>query len=178
MELKESLNIAPRNPTWFRVSEEALFFMLILEISGHHARKKLTRSICEWFYTKFLSEHNITLEVNFRGLRREGVWGWCVSDDDKIIPESFLIEIHNRMEVDDYVKVLMHELVHVWQHARGDLIYKGQIALWKNIDYSDVDYENQPWEKMALKLEDELYTAYLYDDSYFNCERIRMIMED
>lgn len=135
--------------------------MLDLEITGHNSRKKLTRAVCEWFYVTYLSNHNITLRVNFRGLRREGAWGWCSPDDDKLIPSEFLIELHNRMDVENHIKILCHELVHVWQHARGDLIYRGPIALWKNVDYSDVSYEDMPWEWEAVEMEDNLYEAFL-----------------
>lgn len=65
------------------------------------------------------------------------------------------------MTIENYTKTLLHELQHVLQHVRGDLKDKGQKRLWKGIDCSDLDYEDQPWEQEAHKLEKILYQDYL-----------------
>jgi hypothetical protein len=51
-------------------------------------------------------------------------------------------------------------MVHVKQYAKGELKerYKyGHKQLWKGKDHSDTDYWDQPWEKEAYKLQDEMY---------------------
>ena len=96
-----------------------------------------------------------------RGLLREGVYGWCTVSDCTWRPRSFLIEIHNRLSPEDYIKTLLHELQHVLQHVRGDLRDKRGIPCWKGIDCSELDYEDQPWELEAHSMESVLYEEYL-----------------
>ena len=38
---------------------------------------------------------------------------------------------------------------------------KGKKRLWKNIDYTEVCYENQPWEIEASNMEKILFKEYL-----------------
>ena len=71
------------------------------------------------------------------------------------------MEIHNRLNPEDYTKTLLHELWHVYQHVQGDLKDKRQYRLWKGVDHSNTDYEDQPWEVEAHRMEDELYREYL-----------------
>jgi hypothetical protein len=135
--------------------------MLSLYTSGSKYSRRRCESVVEWFCTQYLPKHKIEIEVLHRGLLREGVWGWCTVTDCDWRPRSFLIEIHNRMNTEDYIKTLLHELQHVLQHVRGDLRDKRGIRCWKGIDCSELDYEDQPWELEAHQREEELYDEYL-----------------
>lgn len=136
--------------------------MLFLEISGHKAPVRRCKDAVMWFMANHMPRHKIDIRVHHRGLLREGVHGWCTVEDDDYRPRCFLIEIHNRLKIDDYLNVLFHELIHVHQHVRGDLRDKGKLRLWKGIDYSESDYDDQPWEIEAHKLEKVLLKQY-YD---------------
>lgn len=118
-----------------------------------------------YFCDKYLKRYKIEIEVLHRGLLRESVYGWCSVTDCDWRPRSFLIEIHNRLNEEDYIKVLFHELQHVLQHIRGDLRDKRGIRCWKGIDCSELDYEEQPWEQEAHSMESILYQHYLLDKS-------------
>jgi hypothetical protein len=135
--------------------------MLFLETSGYNYSKKRCESIVNWFISKYLPRHKLDITVNHRGLLREGVFGWCTVMDCNYRPRTFEIELHNRMNTDDYCKVLLHELQHVLQHVREDLRDKHQKRLWKGIDCSELDYEYQPWETEATQMESVLYQDYL-----------------
>jgi hypothetical protein len=89
------------------------------------------------------------------------VYGWCTVQDCDWNPRCFLLEIHNRLNVNDYLTTLFHELVHVHQHVRGDLRDKGPLRLWKGIDCSELDYEELPWELEAEAMESSLLHEYL-----------------
>jgi len=53
---------------------------------------------------------------------------------------------------------LAHELVHVKQYMRGELRYNQQGDFqWKKRNAGGYKYENQPWEKEAVKLEKKLF---------------------
>ena len=96
---------------------------------------------------------------------REGVYGWCSIQDCDWRPRSFLIEIHNRLSKEDYMKTLFHEMQHILQHIRGDLRDKRGIRCWKGIDCSDLEYSQQEWETEANQRELELYQEYLTEHS-------------
>jgi len=135
--------------------------MYSLDITGYNARKRRVEDTVAWFLGKYLPRHHIHVEVLHRGLRREGVYGWCSVTDCDWRPRSFLIEIHNRLNEEDYIKTLLHEMQHVLQHVRGDLRDKRGIRCWKGIDCSGLDYDQMPWEQEAHQREKELYEEYL-----------------
>jgi hypothetical protein len=114
---------------------------------------------------KYLPRHHIEISIVHRGLRREGVYGWCTVDDCDWRPRSFLIDIHNQLDADDYLKILSHELWHVYQFVKGDLRDKRSKRFWKNSDISDVDYEEDPSEIEAMKMESILASEYLLDNT-------------
>jgi len=137
--------------------------MLSLYTSGSKYSRRRCESVVRYFCDKYLRRYKIEIEVLHRGLLREGVYGWCSVTDCDWRPRSFLIEIHNRLNEEDYIKVLFHELQHVLQHIRGDLRDKRGIRCWKGIDCSELDYEEQPWEQEAHSMESILYQHYLLD---------------
>lgn len=137
--------------------------MLFLDITGSKAPKRRCESIVSWFIGKYLPKHKLDITINHRGLLREGVYGWCTVIDCDYRPRAFEIELHNRLSVEDYSKTLLHELQHVLQHVRGDLRDKYQKRLWKGMDCSKLDYEEQPWETEAHQMESILYLEYLTD---------------
>lgn len=135
--------------------------MLSLSTSGCKYSRRRCEDVVSWFTHKYLKRYNIEIEVLHRGLFREGVYGWCSVTDCNWRPRSFLIEIHNRMSVEEYTKTLLHELYHILQHIRGDLRDKRGIRCWKGINCSELDYFEQPWEIEAHSKEQELYQEYL-----------------
>ena len=59
--------------------------------------------------------------------------------------------------------VISHEMIHVWQMLRGDLVfdYNNQIFYWQGDKYTvdrlkDMSYYDRPWEAEAKKLEKNL----------------------
>lgn len=135
--------------------------MLSLYTSGSKYSRRRCEAVVSWFTQKYLKRHKIEVEVLHRGLLREGVYGWCTVQDQDWRPRSFLIEIHNRLNEEDYIKTLLHELQHVLQHVRGDLRDRRGIRCWKGIDCSELDYDDQPWEQEAHSIESVLYEDYL-----------------
>jgi len=100
------------------------------------------------------------VNVDHKGLLREGIFGWVWAADCDHRPRDFEIEIHNRLDPKLYTETLLHELWHLYQHVKGDLKDKHQKRLWKGIDHSETDYEDQPWEKEAHGMEEKLYREY------------------
>ena len=137
--------------------------MLFLTYSGYNYSKNRCSRIVHWFVNKYLPRHKIIINVDHLGLLREGVFGWVWATDCDHRPREFEMELHNRMNPEQYTKTLLHELWHVYQHVRGDLKDKHSQRLWKGVDYSKTDYEDQPWEKEATEMEEILFQQYLTD---------------
>ena len=134
--------------------------MLYLTYSGYNYSKKRCERIVNWFVDKHLSNYKLIINVDHKGLLREGVFGWVWAADCDHRPRDFEIEIHNRLDPKLYTETLLHELWHLYQHVKGDLKDKHQKRLWKGIDHSETDYEDQPWEKEAHGIEEKLYREY------------------
>jgi hypothetical protein len=134
--------------------------MVYLTYSGYNYSKKRCASIVNWFLDTYLPRHKIIVNVDHKGLLREGIFGWVWAADCDHRPRDFEIEIHNRLDPKLYTETLLHELWHLYQHVKGDLKDKHQKRLWKGIDHSETDYENQPWEKEAHGMEEKLYREY------------------
>lgn len=134
--------------------------MVYLTYSGYNYSKKRCASIVNWFLDTYLPRHKIIVNVDHKGLLREGIFGWVWAADCDHRPRDFEIEIHNRLDPKLYTETLLHELWHLYQHVRGDLKDKHQKRLWKGIDHSETDYEDQPWEKEAHGMEEKLYREY------------------
>ena len=134
--------------------------MLYLTTSGYKYSHKRCCDIVSWFAETYLPNHKIFINVDHKGLLREGVfgWAWVVPPDHR--PREFEIEIHNRLSVELYTETLLHELWHVYQHVTGQLKDKYNKRYWKGIDHSETDYEDQPWEKEAHKMEKVLVKEY------------------
>ena len=136
--------------------------MLYLDQAGK-GHKRLSNDVVMWFRGKYHPRHNIEVSLLHRGLLREGVYGWCSVQDCDHRPRSFLIEIHNRLDDKTFIKVLLHELWHVKQFVTGDMRDKKGKKHWKGVDISNVDYDDDPSEIEATKLEIPLYYEYMLD---------------
>lgn len=129
--------------------------------SGYGFRKHICQDVTTWFLNKFLPRHKINIEILHRGLKNEGVYGWCTVQDCDWRPRNFLIEIQCNLSEKYYIQTLLHELYHCYQHVKGDLRDVRGIRCWKGIKWNDDDYDKMPWEIEAWKQEKILYQEYL-----------------
>ena len=135
--------------------------MFHLTHSGYDYSEKRCVDVAEWFVNEYLSRYNIDINIHHcRLVNREGVYGWCWATDCDYRPREFDIEIHNQLPIHMYIETLLHELWHVYQHVTGQLKDKYNKRYWKGIDHSETDYDDQPWEQEALKMEKILVREY------------------
>jgi hypothetical protein len=130
-------------------------------ISGYGTRRRRCNSVVSWFLSKYLPRHHITVEILHRGLRREGVYGYCSVSGDIYRPREFLIEIDPKLDPELYTKTIIHELIHVRQWVQGALKERKGKTYYKNIDCENLDYEQYPHEIEAHGLEQMYYEDYL-----------------
>ena len=79
--------------------------------------KEITYPLVRWMAKQFVSLSDVTIERNQVHLGDEFAYGFCQVDEDN----EFLIHIHNRLNMDEYVTTLIHELIHVKQTLEGML---------------------------------------------------------
>jgi len=95
----------------------------------------------------------IDLEIIRNLEKNEGVQGWHWEVEDKYDHE---IGIDAGLGLRDFITSICHEMVHLKQVYRGEFTQKDGKQFWKGRDHSKDEYDDQPWEKEAYKLQDEL----------------------
>jgi len=135
--------------------------MSFIQTSGYGYNKRLCEDVTTWFLNKFLPRHKIEVEILHRGLRREGVYGYCDVVGESYRPREFLIEISTYFDEELYIKTLLHELTHLRQWVVGSLRSKRGKMYYGKVPVELYDYWHQPHEIEAREQEETLYVEYL-----------------
>ena len=131
---------------------------------GLMGETKIAKITVEWCAEKLLPRfRTLDIEVIFRNF---SVRDETLAECRHIEGNEFEIHIQKGMKVFDLISALCHEMVHVKQYVRKELrdVYAGrkkprQIGtMWKKSprNWVKVNYEEQPWEKEAYRLEKAL----------------------
>jgi hypothetical protein len=147
--------------------------MAKIVLHGHP--KKITRQeliqsaafFCDHLLSKRLSK-NVKIVIRLKNGYYKGTdcFGSCTYTDDDARSDrhrEFDIEMDSDFGRPFMLRTLAHELVHVKQYVRGQLIeMNGPYQKWNGVMFSDkkVPYKELPWEKEALRLEKELYELW------------------
>lgn len=109
---------------------------------------------------------NISVEITLTKdlKKKEEAYGYChILDDNLNRPREFGVELDSSMihPFDQILTWLAHEMVHLKQFVRGELFdYATGKVQWKSRTYGRVNYNSQPWEREAYRLEGELYEMF------------------
>ena len=83
------------------------------------------------------------------------------------------LDIKKGLSLYDLVSTVCHEMVHVKQYVKGQLLHRSDGSqMWKkdpSIREGKTKYENTPWEAEAFGLEDEL-AKECFEQINFNLE--------
>jgi hypothetical protein len=137
--------------------------MSYITTSGYGYSKRLCEDITAWFLNKFLPRHKIEVEILHRGLKREGVYGYCDYVGESYRPREFLIELDTHMPEELYIKTLLHELTHLRQWVVGSLRQKRGKMYYGKECMEDYEYWYQGHEIEAREQEETLYVEYFRD---------------
>jgi|TARA_R110000796_G_C14524692_1_gene431244 hypothetical protein len=91
----------------------------------------------------------------------EEVQGLC-SGDQQLAQVSIATKGHTFLR---QMQTLAHEMVHAKQMLRKELVID-EAYKWKGRNANNYEYENQPWEKEAYRLERELFLDCFPFDHY------------
>ena len=91
-----------------------------------------------------LFPHEDDVYINIQAIRRTGVCGDCMYEDDN----EFTIRLNKSLSLSDLITTVLHELVHVKQYLEGMVME------------NDLPYDQRPHEVEAHSKEKELTEAY------------------
>jgi hypothetical protein len=131
--------------------------------SGYGYSKRLCEDVTFWFLNKFFPRHKIDVEILHRGLKREGVYGYCDYVGETRLPREFLIELDTYMPEELYIKTLLHELTHLRQWVVGSLRMRYGKLCYSKEPVQKYEYWYQPHEIEAREQEETLYLEYLQE---------------
>jgi hypothetical protein len=144
--------------------------MIEIAIRGTTSLKKIAKlnSIVRFFLSETMPRASsirieIVLVANLISL--EGVYGDCTCTDDIVPSREFEIRLDSKS---DTFETLFHELVHVRQYYRRELvnyIRKPKLCNFKGIQYDWSSSSEQPWEKQASEISQEMYQTWLKSDN-------------
>ncbi len=130
---------------------------------GYGYRKRVCEDVTAWFLNKFFPRHKIVIDIIHRGLKREGVNGYCDIIDKQYRPREFQIELDTYMNEELYIKTLLHELTHLRQWVVGSLRIRYGKLCYSKEPVERYDYWHQPHEIEAREQEETLYLEYLIE---------------
>ena len=146
------------------------YTMPVVMIEGQHRNKikvemYIDRLIRELKLNRLSSK---VIFINFVTRLENEAQGLCYGYNN---PDSVDLQIARtsdgqKIDFDEMMRTIAHEMVHAKQWFRGELgsTGKGQ-WLWKGRNAGGWKYENQPWEKEAYRLEQELYKKCWLDQN-------------
>jgi len=136
--------------------------MILTVTGGTKIQRQLVEEIANFVHAKLMPrQHNIEVNVELvRNLNeKEGAFGWCTDEGDK----EYTVTIDSSSQISAMLQTVAHEMVHVKQYARNELkqLARQPMYRWKN-EYLPLEtpYYDQPWEKEAYELEEELYKEW------------------
>jgi hypothetical protein len=135
--------------------------MIVLYKTGYGYSKRLCEDVVCWFVSKYLPRYNLEIEILHRGMKREGFLGLCDVAGSTTKPREFLIEMDTYLNKETYVRVLLHEMVHLLDFCTGDLKIKSSKRYFKGECIEDLEYFEQPHEIAARWRERILYSEYM-----------------
>ena len=120
--------------------------IFIFTWGGRKSQRQLAEDITAWYINKKLPRYkNLNIEIDLEKI--DDVQGYCVEIDKR----TFSVVIDKRLQGDDFVTCLFHELTHVEQHLRNKFGIREDND---NIHYLDRLYEIDAYTKQEQLLEE------------------------
>lgn len=139
------------------------------------AKKREITEACNFYAGLLMDPRTVrNLNIDIELVKKHDMMGECISDDDERYPRFFTIILRDGPGDDDYLKTLAHEMVHVKQYAKRELVSGIMVAakggfkitckwmgdVWKPKSKED-DYYDSPWEIEAYGREVGLYKRWV-----------------
>ena len=140
-------------------------------------QRKLAQDACYFCIKKFCPRLVDKIQIRVQGIEnlldKEDVFADCdFEDTHNRLPREFIIRIDNTLDLYVFLRVLMHEMVHVKQWAKGEMRQiKAKKITYKwfqnRIELDTIDYWDHPWEIEAHGRENGLMYQFFANDEYW-----------
>lgn len=130
--------------------------------------KEAATFFCDHLLQRLSKNVKVTIKLKpdlYKKTKCFGFATWSDIDVKNHNHREFEIEIEANLGRVYLLRTLAHELVHVKQYARKELVdmCSGNYQMWNKVMYNEmlVDYKNLPWEKEASEREKDLYRMWV-----------------
>ena len=121
--------------------------VFIFTNGGKKSQRELVEDITSWYInTKLPRYKNLNIEIDLENIN--DAQGFCTEIDNR----EFHIQIDKRLQGDDFVTCLFHELTHVEQHLRNKFGIRE--------DSDKIHYFDRPYEIDAYAKQEQLLEEY------------------
>ena len=136
-------------------------------------QRKLARDLIP-FCVKKLMPRIKDLQITVVGVKdlveNEGIHADVIYEyvDAVVRPKDYIIRVDTMDDLQEFLRVICHEMVHVKQWARGEMYSYDRhpnLTRWhkQKIDHDKMDYYEQPWEIEAHGREHGLTVSFLQE---------------
>lgn len=133
--------------------------MLFIDIQGSTEPKtRICKEVLKWYDKTFLNDYDFDVTVEHTNLGEHSALMHVSGELEE--PREFTIEVHQYLEGKEYVMTLIHEMIHIEDYIKGNLTERDGKRYWDGVFYESSDYDNQPWEIRANRLETVFYELY------------------
>jgi len=133
--------------------------ILISLRGGTKTQRNLTEDAARYIIKQLLPrKRKLNIDFHIRNTLIEDAVGYCSMLDNT---NDFLIELHHRGTLYDYISFLAHELVHLKQYTKKEV---NEAGFWKGKDFSKAAYRKQPWEIEAWKRQHSLAKDFIKNE--------------
>jgi len=142
--------------------------MINLKIYGCSNDKLLKKCLSRasvYFLNQLLpNKRNIDIIVKIVNnlVKKEKAYGECYNYSNKINPSKYIIQLNADMSPYETIRTLAHEMVHVKQFDKRELVFFSKHTKWKKERFEkDIVYTSEyPWEYEAEHLEKKLTLSF------------------
>ena len=123
-------------------------------IGGNKKQRELVNDVAYWCVNKLMPRmKKLDIEIQINNLKNNAV-GYCMMQDDN---RTYEIEVDKKLDIEEMIVTICHEMVHVKQYARNELGI--------NDKNDGQNYFDLPYEKEAYELQEILLKQYQEDSN-------------
>ena len=118
-------------------------------IGGSKKQRELVNDVAYFCIERLMPRmKTLEIEIQINNLKDQAV-GYCMMQDDN---RTFELEVDKKLDDDELITTVCHEMVHVKQYARNELGI--------NDNHDGENYYDLPYEKEAYELQEILLEEY------------------
>ena len=114
---------------------------MITVTGGSKNQRKYAESMAAYCLKKFLPRHRtVNVEIKIKNFGKDDSYGYCLQEDNR----NYEIEVNRTVCMRDFLTTVAHEMVHVKQYVRGELVGAGEEDLICSVTTPSTDLDGDP----------------------------------